>query len=1275
MRKKITRVFALFLTVCMTVTVYPVMAGKNNMKEYNVDTTETNDYAEGEAIIMYNSEGISAKSRTGNIIGSDIEIVSTYVFGENQSGIRANKVAPEKEFSVSLVKSDKYSTKELIDRLSKKSNVKYAEPNYKIKKADYNDSYYRHQWAQENKGQNDGIDGLDINADVSFLADKDSQERVIALVDTGIDYTHEDLKDVVWNNPYNNRKLLGQHGYDFINKDADPLDDNGHGSHCSGIMAAKSNNETGIAGTAKSDNVKIMALKILDESGSGYGMEAVGAYNYIYKAQQLGVNVVAVNNSWGSGGDDEESEILKTLINLVGAKGAISVCAAGNESEDNDIVASIPANIDSPYVVSVAASNEKDELAAFSNYGKKSVDIAAPGADILSTVSYNCFNPGLYENKFDLCSTYESFDNGNMIRTMDENGSTENVAQQGDIAYGTSATDEGEMNVFTTTKQYFGEKSSTDKSLQWTIQGAKAKGYYYLYLPYDIKASSTQTHASLMAKVTGPSAKHEDASGIEDLFEVPPVLYFADYKIDKDGKCKIGDIEEEMLAGSYIDEGNYWTHFSNEVSSNNKKEEKHALVLAIYAAVEGDYTVYVDDMGISRENVSADNFGKYDYYNGTSMAAPHVTGAVAAVANAYPDETALQIKARILGSVRKSESLKEKMVTGGVLDLSKVEVPDMTIEKVTFNNKKQLEIHGYYTENALVYINDKQVKVLSNNGKLIVVDGQSYSNRQMNIKVVKNEQVYEDRYFFTAGKSFKKEALISGGLNGGQLLSSGESMVYINANGQVIYGLPYVDDDTNKESIYWSESQFEFKGEMFGKEYAQAVDYTIYNDTDYTYTNGVIYGILTIDVGYASDKILACYNEEKGWKKLSDIPEDMYDLTGSILAAYNGDLYLAGGIDETGTFVSKVKKYSVSTKKWTNGVTLPECRAFSKALQVGKKLVITLGSNGTKDIPKNIIFDGKKWTTSKVKLGKSIDAYNDSVADKEFLVTTAQVGLVKDGIVYTDMRVENLGDTFRYDVNKDTYTATGYALNSNQLEYSNLFATTVQDKLYVIYGEQYSEDDFDEFWSTKDVNLDQFLEEEEGINCLSIPITNGFINVIDNSGIGGYVGGAGFYLPGDTITLKAMVLDEDMIIKKFVVNGKDIKKGKTGYVYTVKASDCPSKIKAEVVADYSDVNTKVTTPGRVKISKATRAKNNKSIKLVLKKVKKAKGYQVMYSTSKKFGKKVTKTVSGKKLKITLKKLKAKKKYYVKARAYTTFYGEKIYGAWSKVKVVKVKKKK
>ncbi len=208
----------------------------------------------------------------------------------------------------------------------------------------------------------------------------------------------------------------------------------------------------------------------------------MGAYNYIYKAQQLGVNVVAVNNSWG-GASEEESEILKTLINMVGEKGAISVCAAGNDGMDNDTFESIPANIDSDYVISVAASNEKDELASFSNYGKKSVDIAAPGTDILSSVSYNCFNPSIYDNVSELCAYYCDFDNVNLVNIINKDGYTGNQAGAGEAAYGADSDGDGNVTVTTTNTQYFGEKSSTNKSLEWSVKNAEKGSYHYFYLP------------------------------------------------------------------------------------------------------------------------------------------------------------------------------------------------------------------------------------------------------------------------------------------------------------------------------------------------------------------------------------------------------------------------------------------------------------------------------------------------------------------------------------------------------------------------------------------------------------------------------------------------------------------------------------------------------------------------------------------------------------------------------------------------------------------------
>ncbi len=1277
-RKTLTKMLSVILALSMTCTINPVMASERLTVEEKQEINKSKNYAEGQAVIMYDSTGTSTKSRMSTSWGSGIEIVDTYIFEQNEAKTKTRSVSETNDLSVSLVKSDKYSTEELITILKKNKNIKYAEPNYKIKKLNYNDTYYKYQWALNNEGQNAGIEGLDINADIEFLGDKDSKERVIALVDTGIDYTHEDLKDVIWNNPYNNKKLYGEHGYDFINSDADPMDDNGHGSHCSGIMAGKSDNGTGIAGIAKSSNVKIMGLKILDEEGYGYGMESVGAYNYIYKAQQLGVNVVAVNNSWG-GASEEESEILKTLINMVGEKGAITVCAAGNEGMDNDVYESIPANIDSDFVVSVAASNEKDQLAGFSNYGKKSVDIAAPGTDILSAVSYNCFNPSIYDNVSELCASYCDFDTANLVNTISKEGYTDNITGFDDVAYGTDSDGEGSVTVTTTNTKYFGEKSDTNKSLEWSIKNAEKGSYHYFYLPYEIKQSATETFAAMALRLNGPSGQIidiEENKDIKDSFGISS-FYIADYKLNESGEFNVEDIEADSIVDTYIEQENYWTNLFFPVSEKTKKDENHVLVFAIAVESEGDFTVNIDNFGVSKENVSSEKFGKYDFYNGTSMAAPYVTGAIAAVANAYPKESALQVKARVLGSVRRSGNLKDKVSSGGTLDLSKVDTPSMLVEKVNYNSKNQIEIKGYYMNGVEVYVNGRKVNVISNDGKIILIDGREFANKQICMRLTAGEVTYEDYYFFAKGKAFNKGSNIEAIIQGGQLLSSGDSLVYVNLNGEVSYGLTYKDEETNKESVMWTEGISGFEAEMFGKEYEQSVDYFISNDTDYIYANRKIYGVLSIDVGFSSEKILAVYEEEKGWKKLADIPNDMYQLDGSILAAYNGELYLIGGVDVKGTLSSKVMKYSTTAKKWTNGVNLPESRAFSRAMQVGKKLIVTLGSNGPKEIPKNLIYDGQKWSVSKVKLQKSIDTYTEFFGEKEISITTAEIGLVKDGIIYTNLRVDGLGDTFVYNVMKDNFTSSAYSLNASELKYDRLFATTIYDKLFVLYGDEYDEDEEDEwFWKNKLSDIGGLIEDEfEGaVSSLYIPVTNGYINVEDKSEMGGYVEGAGAYLPGDTIILKAMVEDEELKIKKFLVNGKNIAKGKNGYVYTANASNCPNKITAQVVTFYGE-DFSLPKIGRSKISKAVRTKDKKKIKIVLKKIKGAAGYQIKYATSKKFGKKVTKTINSKKVKVTLKKLKTKKKYYIKARAYSRFYGKKVYGKWSKVRVVKVKKKK
>ena len=382
-----------------------------------------------------------------------------------------------------------------------------------------------------------------------------------------------------------------------------------------------------------------------------------------------------------------------------------------------------------------------------------------------------------------------------------------------------------------------------------------------------------------------------------------------------------------------------------------------------------------------------------------------------------------------------------------------------------------------------------------------------------------------------------------------------------------------------------------------------------------------------------------------------------------------------GGVDENDNFSKTVMKYSTTSKKWSVTKSLSDGRAYSRAMQVGKKLIVTLGSDGTMNAPYNLIYDGTKWTKSKANIGKSIDTKIIEGRNKKFAVIMGEIGLVKGGIIYTNLRVDSLGDTFTYDIAKDKFIASKYALNASNLEFDNLYATTAGDKLYVVYGFAMADDDGKEFGSNKSKlsNKDFYDEDdyEDDAKILCIPIDSGAVYVEDTSEFGVYVEGTGYYLPGDTVTLKAAVMDKKLNISQFIVNGKSVKKGKTGYVYTARAYDLPAKITASVKAEDTDIYIK---PGKTSITKAVRAKNNRSIKLTLKKAGTATGYQIKYSTSKKFGKKVTKTVNTKKNMAVIKKLSAKKTYYIKARAYRKTGKSKKYGSWSKVKTVKVKKK-
>ena len=280
-------------------------------------------------------------------------------------------------------------------------DVAYAEPNFKLQPAAVpNDPSFPNLYGLNNNGQTGGTVDADVDAPEAWNTTTGSPDTVVGVIDEGIDTGHPDLRDNIWTNTGEvagnridddaNGYVDDVNGYDFANDDAsvydpDPISGKGdeHGTHVAGTIAAVGNNGIGVAGV--NWQAQVASLKFLGADG-GFTSDAVEAINY---AVAEGMDIS--NNSWGGGG---YSQALRDAIARADASGHIFIAAAGNGGADgvgdnNDANPSYPANYDVPNVVSVAATDDTDAPASFSNFGATTVDLAAPGVNILSTLPKN----------------------------------------------------------------------------------------------------------------------------------------------------------------------------------------------------------------------------------------------------------------------------------------------------------------------------------------------------------------------------------------------------------------------------------------------------------------------------------------------------------------------------------------------------------------------------------------------------------------------------------------------------------------------------------------------------------------------------------------------------------------------------------------------------------------------------------------------------------------------------------------------------------------------
>ena len=267
-------------------------------------------------------------------------------------------------------------------------NVEYAQPNYIYHATAVPvDPQYGQLWAFKNTGQivssvvqgggalyqtnNPGTSGDDMNIEPAWGQITDCSSVVVAVVDSGVNYNQEDLAGNMWNSA-----IFTLHGYNFVDGNTDPMDRNGHGTHVAGIIGAAGNNATGTTGVCW--RASIMAVRVLDATGSGTTATISAGVNF---AVSNGAKVI--NMSLGGGGPLDT--LFNAAITNAQTNDVVVVVAAGNDGANNDATATYPCNFTQPNLVCVAALDQNYALASFSNYGATSVDVGAPGTNILST--------------------------------------------------------------------------------------------------------------------------------------------------------------------------------------------------------------------------------------------------------------------------------------------------------------------------------------------------------------------------------------------------------------------------------------------------------------------------------------------------------------------------------------------------------------------------------------------------------------------------------------------------------------------------------------------------------------------------------------------------------------------------------------------------------------------------------------------------------------------------------------------------------------------------
>jgi subtilisin family serine protease len=589
---------------------------KGKRLRINVGSSEGAGFLEGEVLVRFKPEV------SHHDVGAAADAAQSAVLK------RYKALAKVDAREYALLKSKHRTTQQMIEALQKNPRVDAVSPNFllHIDSNIPNDEYFDYLWGLDNTGQTGGPSDIDINAPEAWDITTGSSTILVGVIDTGIDYNHPDLIPNIWINPGEvpdgldndgNGYIDDIHGINAIASSGDPMDDHSHGTHCAGIIGAAGNNSLGVAGI--NWNVKLVGAKFLDATGYGTDADALECINYMIDLKTTyGQNIVAVNASFGGGDYDP---VMESAIDAMGTAGIIFCAAAGNEWMDNDIIPHYPSSYTCSNVLAVTAVDYMGWQNF--NYGKTSVDLGAPGIEILSTIS----------------AVY--------------------YPQAGDVFFDDMESGAGKWETGGTNNTW---GITTDQEIfEEPLYPVPSPPHFWSDSPGTDYLPDTDSWLMNASDIDLSGYVREDlflGFGSASFFEA--LIDHAYVEVSGDG----GSTWHSLM--DFTEYAIYWYIPFNVLIPDFVKTSHFRFRFHLVT----DYSIewpgwLIDDVGIGTASYYA-----YSFKSGTSMAAPHVTGAVALVASLYPTDSVSQRVARILNNVTPLPSLIDTCVTEGMLNLS-----------------------------------------------------------------------------------------------------------------------------------------------------------------------------------------------------------------------------------------------------------------------------------------------------------------------------------------------------------------------------------------------------------------------------------------------------------------------------------------------------------------------------------------------------------------------------------------------------------------------------